>query len=367
MHFGRSLNASPPSTLARLERYLALDPDNPLLFLQAIEAALAEHHVDRARALADSALKALPTHAGLRQRHGHVFMAEGKWAEASDVFRRLLAHHSDPDLAADLALALLHLSSPLEAKAALQPFIDRGQASPAAVTRYLRALHALDETPSALQMIDRWLPLCSTDGEVLAVASLICLDEGALDRAGELASISLSQGKWPEALLAMGAVALAQRDADRAATCFREALDKRPGEVRAHAGLGMALMLASNAEAAHAPLSFAVRAWPRNEDVLMALGWCELMRQDALAALECFRRACAEDGELGSAWGGLAVAEALQGDRESALISIAKARTLDPADAAAATAEQLLRGASWPSVAHAHTLARPPQIRGLKI
>lgn len=338
-------NASPIG-LERLERYLALDPHNPLLLAQAIDAALAEGRVPRARELADAAIAALPGDAPLLQRHGHVLLAEGHWPQAIDVFRDLLARHTDPDIAADLALAQLQQGDPEEARATLEPFVEGGRASPAALTCYLRALHALGQNNAALAITDHWLAMCDTHGEFLAVASLVAADEDEdeIERAMLWSDAALRMGRWPEALLAAGTVALARQDAERAEQLFREAQALRPREPRAQAGVGLALLLRGDAAGARGPLSAAVESWPRHDDALLSLAWCEVMLNELDAAATHFERAAEVDAGLAAAHGGLAVVYALRRSDEPARAAIARAQQLDPEDLAASLAGRLLGG-----------------------
>ncbi|HEY8050694.1 MAG TPA: tetratricopeptide repeat protein, partial [Ramlibacter sp.] len=175
--------------LDRIEKSLEQDPHNPRLLVQAIDTALANGDIAAARKHANTALDAHPGDAFMRHRHANVLVAEGRLDEAGMIFQYLKATHDDPNIAYNLALVRYRQGNYDAAVKALNPIVD---ATPArSVALAIRALHHQGRLKEAREVADQLLPRYANDADVLAAASLVCMDDGDIGRAGELARKSL--------------------------------------------------------------------------------------------------------------------------------------------------------------------------------
>jgi tetratricopeptide (TPR) repeat protein len=338
--------------LDRLEQYLQQDPHNPRLLVQAIDTALAGGDIAAARKHANTALDAHPGDPYMRHRHGNVLVAEGRLDEAAVIFQYLLALHGDPNIAYNLGLVRFRQGNYDAALKAVNPITDA--TPPRTVALAIRALHHQKRMGEAREVAERLLPRYANDAEVLAVASLVYLDEGDLGRAGELAQQSLQRGpRHLEALVSAATAALARQDAAGARALFKEALNINASDGRSLMGLGMAHLLAGDAANAKKVLERAIAQLPDNLDAQEALGWAHAMGGDLARAEEVFKEQLAKGDK--QARRGLAVTYALQGRTDEAnrvlahlkgddeAVKVARA-IMDGGSQAAGQIGQLVRG-----------------------
>jgi tetratricopeptide (TPR) repeat protein len=338
---------APPSQaeLARVEGYLAIDPANMLLLRKATDLCLALGRVDSARRHADAALRLLPDDPFVKHRHGNVLIAQGKLGEAAEVFESLLRDSPDVNIAFNLALVRYRQRQFAQARAALEPFMQEGDASTQAVTLYLRVLHHLGDFFEALDIMRRQMQRCAGDAEFLSAASLLLFDDDQLEEAQRLSTAALAGSARPlEALVVAGSLALGRDDARGAAAFLNEALAINPADGRSWAGLGMASLLNGDMANAKVHLERAVASLPAHIGTLHALGWCQIMQRELAQAEQTFRKALALDRNFGESHGGLAVVSALQGKKSEAEEGVQRALRLDPESLSARYAEMVLSG-----------------------
>ncbi len=334
-----------PADLDRLERYIAMDPGNAPLLMNAIDAALAAGGVAAARKHADAALKLQPLDPFVLHRHGNVLIAEGRLDEAAEVFAALLEQHDDPAIAFNLALVQLRLGHYQDVEATLGRYVATGNANSNSLTVYLRALQHRGETARALEVINTNARQGAGNPEFLAVAALVCLDEDDMAQAAAFSEAALATGARPlEAVVTSASIALAAQNLPRASALFNEALAMRPDDGRSRTGMGMALLLAGDADAAGPHLQRAVQLMPGYGDARHALGWCQVMQRELAQAQATFAEARELDSQASEPHGGLAVVFAMQQRREEAEAAIAAAELLDKQDAGAQFARALLAG-----------------------
>jgi tetratricopeptide (TPR) repeat protein len=322
--------SDPQAALARAEKYLAADPTNPRLLVQAIDAALAIGNIADARRHADAAITARPGDPYMQHRHASVLLAEGRADEAAAIFESLWTQHRDPVVGYNLALARFRQGRLDEALSSLVPV---GDATPTyALALAMRVLHHQDKLDEAREIAQRQMAQCRESAECLAVASLVCFDLDDIAQAEELAKASLARGpRMLEALVVSGYAALARTDLAAAQGFFGEALRLNPQDVRSIAGKGMAALLAGDAPTAQLLLEQATASAADNRDMLQALGWAYLMSQDLVGAERVFATLSRLSGSHEAARGGLAVTRALQGRRDEAAKAIAQLKADDPA------------------------------------
>jgi Flp pilus assembly protein TadD len=337
--------SAPEAELERIERYLASDPGNALLLGKAIDLCLSLGHIEGARQHADSALRQSSHDPLIRHRHGKVLIAEGKLDEAGQIIDALLRQVSDVNIAFNLAFVRYRQQRFADARAALEPFMESGEANPQAAALFLRILHHLGEFAEAIEVVRRQMPGCHGDAEFLSAASLLLFDADQLEEAQRLSDAALAGSARPlEALVVAGSLALGRDDAGTATALLKEALTVSPADGRSWAALGMATLLNGDTAGAKAHLERAVTKLPTHIGTLHALGWCHIVSGELAQAEQAFRQALALDHNFGESHGGLAVVSALQGKKTEADEGVQRALRLDPQGLSARYAQMVLTG-----------------------
>jgi len=337
--------------LERHEGYLASDPGNTELLARVVDLSLAVGEGERARRHAQAALARYPDDMFFLARLGSSHLACQVWSEAAEVFEGLLARHADLNLAYNLAYAYVWLGRHADACAAMTPYLEAAELSPAMVTLLVRALHHLGEGERAIALAEAHMADCAGDAAFNAAASLVCFDAGLLERAEQLSAAALALGEAQphpraplEALVTAGSLALARVDSDAAAAQFQQALALNPAEGRSWSGLGTASLLKRDLAGAQQQLEQAVRHMPSHIGSWHLLGWSRLLAGQLDSARAAFQTALDLDHNFGESHGGLAAVQALQGQRELAEASIERALGLDGESLSARYAQMVLAG-----------------------
>jgi Flp pilus assembly protein TadD len=174
---------------------------------------------------------------------------------------------------------------------------------------------------------------------------MVYLDNGNIEESARLSELALAGGARPvEALVVAASLALGRIDADAAIRICNEVLADNPGEGRSWSGLGLASMLKRDLPAAERQLEQAVKFMPGHPGTLHALGWCKILSSDLRGARAIFLKALELDRNFGDSHGGLAVVQALDGERQAAEESIKRALGLDPNSLSAKFARMALDG-----------------------
>jgi tetratricopeptide (TPR) repeat protein len=332
--------------LQRYETYLASDPDNGSLLDSVVQLCLAEGQPQRAESHVRAALARKDGDPYLRSMLGHTLLAQQQWEPATELFGALLLQYPDGGLAYNFALGCLWLGRWQEGWQALLPYVETSGAEPAAaaVTLALRLLHRLGELERAGLLVQRFRDAQGQDAAFLGAASAVCLDNGDLEQAAALSEASLAHGRTVEALVVAGSVALARTEVDVAVPLFQEALATSGNEARAWAGLGMASMLRKDLVAAQIQLEKAVHYMPGHIGTWHLLAWARLYGGYLAGATSAFQTALDLDRNFGESHGGMAVVQAMAGQRAAAEASIARALGLDSESLSARYAQMLLDG-----------------------
>jgi len=323
---------TPAQQLNQLEKFLEQDPKNPRLLVKAIDTALAMGDIAAARKHANSALEAHPGDPFMRHRHGNVLVAEGKLDDAAVIFSYLWAKYGDANVAYNLGLVRFRQRKYDAAFKAVTPITPKSL--PQAVALAVRALHYQGKVKEARALFET--APHANDPEVLAVASLVYVDDSDIATAETLAKKSLQGGRRElEALVAAGTAALTRKDAKDAQTYFKEALGINANDPRTLAGMGMAHLLAGDAAKSMKFLERAQAQMPEHPDTLEAMGWAHAMAGEFDKAEEVFKRMLAKGD--GDARRGLAVTYALKGNVAEARMTLAHLKQDDDAALVART------------------------------
>lgn len=334
--------------LERSEGYLAVDPDNIELLARVIDLSLAAGQPERAERHALAAVRRYPDDDFLLARLGTAHLARRQWAEAATVYAALLARRADVNLAYNLAYAQLWLGRHADAYAAMAPYLETAALSAPMVTLLVRAMHHLGEGQRAIALAEARMAECGDDPALLAALSLVCLDEGELERAERFSAAALAAGgerRAPlEALVTAGSLALARTDGDAATAHFERVLALNPDEGRSWSGLGTASLLKRDLPAAQHQMEQAVKHMPSHIGSWHLLGWSRLLDGKIDGARAAFDTALGLDRNFGESHGALAVVQAMQGQRAQAEAGIARAQGLDGEGLSARYAQMILSG-----------------------
>jgi len=335
------------ANLQRAERYLAIDPANPILLANAIDASMALGRVDVALKHAQAAIAQRPDDRFVANRYGSVLIAHGQLDEAARVFEKLSTQTADPAVAFNLALVYFRQGRYAQARSAFEPHMGQEGISPAAVTLFVRTLHHLDEIEQAVELVQQHETRCSGDADFLAAASLLYLDNDQLEAAQRFSEAALALGKRPlEALVVGGSVALAHDDPAAAKTMFNDAVSVSPTDGRSWPSLGMVSLLTGELSDARDQLLHAVDKLPADIGSWHALGWCQIAGGELAGAGHTFRKVIALDRSVAESHGGLAVVDALLGRKSEAEAGIERALRLDSEGLSAKYAQMVLSGVS---------------------
>lgn len=350
------MNATSPDLQARRDRYrsfLEQDPGNPGIRRELIDLELQAGDLAAARAHIAEGLRRTPTDAALLSRQATLALAEGQAREAADILQRLLdAGEDHPALRFNLGYARLLLGEYAAVRDAIQPDIERDVATPEAHLLLSRALHHLGEVGAALLHARHYQMAHPDKVEGNAQMALLYLDMEVADLARMYAEKAQAiDADNREALLVLGALAVADAQARQALELLNHCITLYPHCGRAWSSLGLAHMLEMQLPQALEALQQSVRWQPQHIGTWHALAWVQLVTGDRDAATASFNAAMDIDRNFGETHGGLAVVAALKGDRDAAAHSAKVALRLDPGSFSARFAQSMLTQSSDPQKA----------------
>jgi predicted Zn-dependent protease len=305
------MQAPPSPAAARLRRlagYLQEDPENQALLADACEAAIACGEHAQALAYLATAERLAPGAPAWRLRRAHLCIASGELAQAAELLEALRAACGpQPALLHDLAHVRLLQGDALACHALLQPWMDAGDGPADGMpseqrallqVHWLRACHRLDRLDQGWAWAQREQAAGPLAPAAAGAASLIATDLEQYDAARPLAEAALAaDAGQPEALVALGSIALAAGDPLQAQQHLQRALERSPGDGRIEALLGFAGLLARDLRAARTHLEQAAQTMPDQAETWQALGWTRLLQREREAASAAFRTALALEGE----------------------------------------------------------------------
>lgn len=327
------------SRFDRLLSFLDQDPDNLSLASDAVEAALAEQRVDEAEAL-------LARHAFGASRTaylaGLVAMHREDWERASEYYRALLsAGEEAPPIRFNLAWSLAMAKSFEDALS----FVDAETAHtlPQAAELEIRLRHELGQFEEAETRARELLELHPEHRGLNAAISTLAIDIEDIALAKRCAQVA---GDHPEALTALGTLALDTEGGETARALFGQALERQPDSPRALIGYGLSQLLDSDPANAAVKLDQGAEGFETHLGSWIAAGWAHFTAGDIATARARFEHALRLDDNFAESHGSLAALDILDGRVEEARHRIAIARRLDRSSFSAALAEMLLASGS---------------------
>ena len=208
--------ANTTDPLAQLEGFLAQDPGNDGLRVEAFATALRLGRRDRANAHLQAGLASGSDALAWHLRQAHWLMAGHDWPAAEGVLTALLGEHDAPGALAatarqDLALIALRTRRIEEGLKLLAPLLEAASPAPEPGVQalYLRLLHHAERLDDALAAAQGWAQAQRLGADAAGVASLAALDASqlALCQAWSQAALA-QQPQQMEALVAAGSLAL---------------------------------------------------------------------------------------------------------------------------------------------------------------
>ncbi len=336
---------SPQQLLQRYLGFLKYDPDNVSLRADIFDLALRCGANNIARQQARHALAAAPDAPAWINRLAMLEMAQQRYVLADALLADLQARGVENEgVIFNRAYSAFCQQKYALACAMLKPLSVRSTLSPI-LPLYLRCLHRLGNIDEALRYFQQQLANGLAGDIAYGVASLLALDAGRLPLAKSWAAQAL-QGHplQVEALVTRASLALAMQDADAAEVDLRKALDINAQDGRVRSALGIVCLLRQQFAAASDNFLQAVKLLPGHIGSWHGLGWCQLLRQDALEARNSFEQALALDRNFAESHGALAAALARIGKLSEAQTHVARALRLDRHNLAARYAQALING-----------------------
>ena len=332
--------------LGRLEGYLREDADNLGLLDECAEVAFRLGKLADARTRAERALSLAPGDPRFLFRLANVCIAERRLDEAERILSTLRDSGIEvPVVCYNLAYVQVLKRNYPEAVALLGEIVARPGCPPEAETLLMHSLHGAGQIEEALRIAQERLQRHPADAKTMGIASLLYLDQGDLQRAGDLAAQVLeSEPENIEALVTHGSVALAKEKPRNARAHFERALSLNPRDGRAWSGLGLADMFALDLPRALAGFKKAVANMPDHIGTWHALAWCQILMKDLEGAEASFEQALSMNRNFAESHGGRAVVAALQKKTAVAKESTEIALRLDPACLSARYAQAILSG-----------------------
>ncbi|MDP9933596.1 tetratricopeptide repeat protein [Variovorax paradoxus] len=351
--------------LDRLDGFLRQDPSNNALLIDAFETALSCGEWARARLRLEQGQALDNEPLAWRLREGDFWLAQQRYEEALGVLETLSKTPNPPP---GFAEVLLHNLAFIDLKrgryqdciARLAPLVEAAPVSsdsadlqPTVATRalqqlWLRALHHDAQLTRAMTWAKDAEARRELDTGAAGVASLIAIDASDLASAHRWSAASLGDSAPDEApaeaLVAQASLALASRDAVRAAALADAALRRHPDDGRAWSTRGFAALLAGDLAGATAAFERALSNMAAHIGTWHGLAWTQIQQGNLPAARTSFEAALALDRNFAESHGGLAVVLAMQQLRQEAEEHAAMALRLDKNNVSGRYANALLSG-----------------------
>lgn len=320
-----------PEGEALLRRALRLSPGEPRLHLALAQSLRAQHRPWEALELARAAWTAAPDDIPAALELARAQEETGASGEAEAGYRRILARGLEPIALVNLCRLLTGDGRAAEAQSLLEKALAQPPADRMLTAEFLHQLGlalkfqrrfeeamarmeeaaALDPRPNRTRGLDRadllrylgreekaaeiYRGLVETDPSDVAVHVLLSemlLGQGRRDEALSSFTVAFRRRADPKVAAGKGQMLLRLNRAAEAAEAFRQALAVAPTHPAALAGLGRALEMEGEIDAAEAAHAQSVRASPEDAGVLEAFGNFLLRRDRAAAAQELAERAC---------------------------------------------------------------------------
>ncbi|MEQ1540687.1 MAG: tetratricopeptide repeat protein [Novosphingobium sp.] len=318
------MNQSAKDQLDRLLGYLAADPDNPTLLIDAIEAAFDANALDQAEHLSARLSGIRPGSFEAGYHAAKLAMMRRDFASAAALLDPLVSAGAPPNARFNLAWSKAMIGDKVTALALLDSETI-GQIADAAMLR-TQLLHEAGDFEAALACGQAALESHPGDPGLNAAVATLALD---LQDLGLARACSARGGDHPEALAAAGMLEMHDGDPAGARISFDRAIAVRQHNPRAWIGRGLAKLSEHDHAGAAADLDRGAQQFSDHIGSWIAAGWAHYLSGDLEAALQRFEKAMKIDPNFAQSHGSLAVVQAAGGQIAEARRSMEIAFRLD--------------------------------------
>jgi len=330
--------------LTRMAGFLARDPGNARLLQEVLSLVIASGDLQQIRQwighleknpVEDSAIWALMAHLQLLNRN---FAAASEYGD-----RAIKAGASHPAILLNTAYGHFYSGHYDTCAATLATLTEKNDASSVALLLHARALHHMEASDPAEQLVTRTLQSEPGNVEAIGLLALLHHERDSHHDALKLAHEALAQNPSQlDALLACGAVHVEQGHMEAARKTWLHTVSLHPTCGRAWLGLAQVAFNALEFSDAEAHLKTAVTYMPDHIGTWHLLAWIYIIRKDSNQARSALMSSYALDRSFAETHGGLAVVDALDGKHATAQLGIRRALKLKPDCMSARYAEMLM-------------------------
>jgi len=331
------MNDSAEQRLASLSGYLASDPDNLGLLVDAAEAAIEANKFNEAEAIVSHLRTIAPSASGGLYLSAVIEMNTGNFANAAGTLKTVIESDDAPNVRFNLAWCEAMLGNKPDALELLTGAVTSTIAAAAMLKTQI--LHEAGEFEHALSFGKDALSRFPEDRGLLAAMATLALDMEDLQLARHCAALGDTH---PEALAAAGVIDLHDGDPERARLQFEKSLAIRDHNPRAWIGRGLTSLAQSDPASAASDLDRGAQQFSSHVGSWIAAGWAHYLAGDIDAASDRFERALAINPNFCESHGSLAVIGVARGDLQLARRRMTTALKLDRQCFSAALAQVLL-------------------------
>ena len=303
------------------------------------QLAAAAHDRRSAEAAYERAVSLDPNAPSIRLAYGEFRLQRLEWDRAARQFEAAIQNGGGAPAYAGAARAYLGLNRLLEADKAINEAVTKDGTN----ARYLyvqgRVADAIGKAEEAYRKYEAALKAKPDLVEALAAEGLVWVSRNDKAKGQEKLDAALKvpvEGLTPAEEEAVGSLALAMGDKEKARAAFARALQKDPDDPIAHAGMGRALAAQGNLPAARKEMEVALAQLESDASVYFEYGSLLRRMGHSDAALESFRKAVkidSKDPRYRARLGGLLLergelAEAEQQLRQAVLLNDRQAEAL---------------------------------------
>lgn len=335
---------SDSSRLTRLLGFLARDPGNTTLLLDALSLAIASADMPQRQRLIDHVQQHAIESAAVDAQIAHLQLLMGNYAAASAYGDKAIqAGISHPAVLLNTAYGHFYSGDYDSSAAILAKLTAQDDASVDMLLLHARALHHQAKPEPTEHMVLRALQREPAHVEAKGLLALLQYERGDNDGALRLAHDVLAQNQDQlDALLACGAVHFEQGRIEASRKTWLHTVATHPTCGRAWSGLAQLEFNELEFVPAEEHLKIAVIYMPDHIGTWHLLAWLYILQRDSQRAREALDKSYALDRNFGETHGGLAVVDALDGKDEQARVGIRRALKLDPECMSARYAEMLI-------------------------
>lgn len=334
--------------LERLESYLALDGDNPVLLGEVATLQYQLGLLSAAKTNAEKLLQIDPQRASAHALLGLLASRAAEFSSAIAFLDRAIAlGDTAPILQYQLADALVREGQPEAALTHAQRAAESIPALPFAPALYVRVLHCLGRLEDAIEYANNLQQAGLADNcsaSFHGAVALIYLDRDDLENARRAASDALQKDPLDvDGNTTFGMTALANGEREQALESFSRAIQQRPHNGRSWLGIGLAQMATGSFNEAAESLQRAADHLQNHLGTLNALAWVHIVNKDAGRAEKVLLAALEIDRNFAETHGALAVVSLMKGHLDSAMQAVKRANGLDRANFAGNFANSLIQ------------------------